>query len=99
MDTYTKNQTIIKAGEPFTSFALIAEGSVSAAFDSAEACKPFVLKKGDVIGIFEFGFKEYSFNYTALEDVKLIPYSLPNLASLPELLNAEPKASFTLTME
>jgi len=89
LDTYTKNQTIIEAGEPFTSFALIAEGSVSAAFDSAEACKPFVLKKGDVIGIFEFGFKEYSFNYTALEDVKLIPYPLPNLASLPQLLNAK----------
>ena len=89
MNKYTKNQTIIQAGEPFASFFVIAEGSVSAVYDSTPASRPFLMKKGDIIGIFEFGFTEYSFTYTALEDTHVIPYSLTDLKELPALLSAQ----------
>ena len=89
MNKYTKNQAIIQAGEPFTSFFVIAEGSVSAVYDSSPTSRPFLLKKGDVIGIFEFGFMEYSFTYTALEDTHVIPYPVRELKALPALLNTQ----------
>ena len=66
MTSYTRNQTIIQAGTPFTCFQIITEGSVAAIYDSTENPKAFTLKKGDVIGIFDFGFKEYSFTYKAI---------------------------------
>ena len=67
MPNYTQNQTIIQSGEPFVCFFVITEGSVSAVYDSSENSKPFILKKGDIIGIFDFGFKEHSFTYKSLE--------------------------------
>lgn len=83
MTSYTANQTIVQAGVPFTSFHIITEGSVLASYDSAIS---FTLKKGDVIGIFEFGLKEYSFTYKALENTNIITYSLTNLSNLTKLL-------------
>ena len=44
MTSYTQNQTIIQAGEPFDSFHIITERSVSAIFDSSESFKSFTLK-------------------------------------------------------
>ena len=52
MNKYIKDQNIIQAGDPFLSFCIIAEGSVAASYGSSSASKPFILKKGDVIGIF-----------------------------------------------
>ena len=98
MNKYTKNQTIIQAGEPFQSFGVIAEGSVSAIYDSSPTSRPFVLKKGDIIGIFEFGFKEYSFTYTALEDTQVISYPLSDLPQLTALLNTKKDLSQFLLM-
>lgn len=89
MNKYLKNQTIIQAGEPFRSFSIIADGSVAAILDSSASSKPFILKKGDIVGIFEFGMKEYSFNYMALEDTQLISYPLAELTQLPALLNSQ----------
>ena len=54
MTSYTQNQTIIQAGDPFEDFHIITEGSVAAIYDSSESIKSFTLKKGDVIGIFDF---------------------------------------------
>ena len=87
MTSYTKNQTIIQAGTPFTCFHIITEGSVSAQFDSSDAIKAFTLKKGDVIGIFDFCFREYSFTYKALESTTVITYSLTDFSQLESLLN------------
>ena len=36
MTSYTQNQTIIQAGEPFDGFHIITEGSVSAVYDSSD---------------------------------------------------------------
>ena len=78
MTSYTKNQTIVQAGEPFVCFHIITEGSVAAVFDSTEIPKSFTLKKGDVIGIFDFGFKEYSLrkNYYGDSDAILMKLDL-----------------------
>lgn len=98
LNKYIKNQTIIQAGDPFLSFSIIAEGSVAAAYDSSQTTRFFTLKKGDIVGIFEFGFKEYSFTYTALEDTQLISYPLANLADLPGLLEKQKDLSQFLLM-
>ena len=98
MNRYTKNQTIIQSGEPFVCFYIIADGTVTATHDSSEATEAFTLKKGDVIGIFDFGYKEYSFTYTASSDVVVIPYSLTSFAHLPNLLGEEKELGHFLTL-
>ena len=86
MTSYEPNQTIIQAGTPFKSFHIITGGSVAAIYDSAETPKSFLLKKGDVIGIFDFSFKEYSFTYKALETTTILTYSLDDFSKLERLL-------------
>lgn len=98
MTSYTKNQTIIQAGEPFVCFHIITEGSVAAMYDSSENIKAFTLKKGDVIGIFDFGFKEYSFTYKALESTSVITYSLTDFSHLEKLLEEHKELSHFLVL-
>ncbi|MBR4982719.1 MAG: cyclic nucleotide-binding domain-containing protein [Lachnospiraceae bacterium] len=98
MTSYTKNQTIIQAGDRFTSFHIITEGSVAALYDSSEATKSFTLKKGDVIGIFDFSFKEYSFTYKALESTNVITYSLTDFSHLEKLLEEHKELSHFLVL-
>ena len=93
MTSYTKNQTIIQTGEPFTCFHIITEGSVAAIYDSTENPKSFTLKKGDVIGIFDFGFKEYSFTYKAMESSTVITYPLANFSDMEKLLEEHKELS------
>ena len=98
MISYTKNQTIVQAGEPFVCFHIITEGSVAAVFDSTEIPKSFTLKKGDVIGIFDFGFKEYSFTYKALESTSVITYSLTDFSQMEKLLEENKELSHFLIL-
>lgn len=98
MTSYTKNQTIIQAGTPFTCFQIITEGSVAAIYDSTENPKAFTLKKGDVIGIFDFGFKEYSFTYKAIESTNVITYSLTDFSHLGKLLEEHKELSHFLVL-
>lgn len=98
MTSYTRNQTIIQAGEPFVCFHIITEGSVAAMYDSTETTKTFTLKKGDVIGIFDFGFKEYSFTYKALESTNVITYSLTDFSQLEKLLSEQKELSHFLVL-
>lgn len=86
MISFTKDQVIIQAGKGFTGFSIITEGSVLAAYDSFGAVKPITLKKGDIIGIFDFGLKEHTFTYTALEDTTVITYSLSDFSGLEQVL-------------
>lgn len=86
MTSYSKNETIIQAGDPFSCFHIIMDGSVAAIYDSMENTKPFVLKKGDVVGIFDLSFKEYTFTYKALENTSVITYSLSDYSQLEKLL-------------
>ncbi len=89
MKNYVTNQTIVHSGEPFLCFHIITSGSVAAIYDSSETAKSFTLKKGDVIGIFDFGFKEYSFTYKALENTSTIAYSLTEFPQLGKLLDEQ----------
>lgn len=98
MTSYTKNQTIIQAGDPFVCFHIITEGSVAAIYDSSENPKSFTLKKGDVIGIFDFSFKEYSFTYKALESTSIITYSLTDFSHLEKLLEEHKELSHFLVL-
>ena len=98
MTSYTKNQTIVQAGEPFVRFHIITEGSVAAVFDSTEIPKSFTLKKGDVIGIFDFGFKEYSFTYKALESTSVITYSLTDFSQMEKVLTENKELSHFLIL-
>ena len=98
MTSYTKNQTIIQAGEPFTCFHIITEGSVAAIYDSTENPKSFTLKKGDVIGIFDFSFKEYSFTYKALESTNVITYTLTDFTHMEKLLEEHKELSHFLIL-
>lgn len=86
MTSYTANQIIVQAGVPFNSFHIITEGSVMASYDSSDSAISLTLKKGDVIGIFELGLKEYSFSYKALENTNVITYSLTDFSNLIKLL-------------
>lgn len=97
MNNYTKNQTIIQFGEPFVCFYIIADGTVTAAHESSETTETFELKKGDVIGIFDFGSKEHSFSYTAASNVTAIPYSLTDFTHLPSLFSKEKELGHFLT--
>ena len=98
MTSYTKNQTIIQAGDPFVCFHIITEGSVAAIYDSTETPKSFTLKKGDVIGIFDFGFKEYSFTYKAIENTNVITYSLTEFSHMQTLLEEHKELSHFLVL-
>ena len=98
MTSYTKNQTIIQAGDPFVCFHIITEGSVAAIYDSSENPKSFTLKKGDVIGIFDFSFKEYSFTYKALESTSIITYSLTDFTHLEKLLEEHKELTHFLVL-
>ena len=97
MNSYLKNQTIIQSGEPFVCFYIIADGTVIATHDSSENCEAFILQKGDVIGIFDLGFKEHSFSYTADSKVVAIPYTLTSYSHLASLLSKEKELGFFLS--
>ena len=98
MITYEKNETIIQSGDPFSCFHIVMEGSVAAIHDSSETQKAFILKKGDVLGIFDFGFKEYSFTYRALEHTNVITYSLSDFSQLEKLLEEHKELSHFLML-
>lgn len=98
MTSYTKNQTIMQAGDPFVCFHIITGGSVAAIYDSTENPKSFTLKKGDVIGIFDFGFKEYSFTYKALESTSVLTYSLSDFSHMEKLLEEHKELSHFLVL-
>ncbi|MBQ3105362.1 MAG: cyclic nucleotide-binding domain-containing protein [Lachnospiraceae bacterium] len=83
MLSYAKGQVILQPGEEFHQFSIIASGSVSVSYDGS---KSFLLKKGDIVGICDFGFPEYAFQYTALEDTRVIPYQFSSMQDLPGIL-------------
>lgn len=98
MTSYKSNQTIVQNGDCFDSFHIIMEGSVAATRDPSASGVSFTLKKGDVIGIFDFGFKEYSYTYTALEDTHVISYPLTDFSVLPALLEEKKDLSHFLVL-
>ena len=83
MENYAANKTIISEGTDNTIFYIIADGSVTAAVSSHD----ILLKKGDIVGIFDITSPVHSCSYTAHEDCTLVPYSFHNAEELLAILD------------
>ena len=86
MENFSAKQTIIQEGADNNIFYIIAGGSVTASVSSHE----IVLKKGDIVGIFDITSSVHTYSYTAAEDCALIPYPFSGTDSLITLLNNNP---------
>ena len=69
MENYSAKQMIIQEGADNTTFYIVANGSVTASVSGHE----IVLKKGDIVGIFDITSPVHTYSYTAAEDCALIP--------------------------
>lgn len=83
MENFKAKQTIILENTDNTIFYIIAGGSVNAGVSGHD----ILLKKGDVVGIFDITSPIHTCSYTAAEDCSLIPYSFNGTGSLITLLN------------
>ncbi len=83
MESYSAQQEIISLGSPNQTFYIIAGGSVTAHISEQKV----LLKKGDIVGIFDITSPIHTCSYTAFEDCTLIPYSFEGTNSLLNLLN------------
>ena len=86
MENYSAKQMIIQEGADNTTFYIVANGSVTASVSGHE----IVLKKGDIVGIFDITSPVHTYSYTAAEDCALIPYAFNGTESLLTLLNNNP---------
>ncbi len=86
MENFSAKQTIIQEGADNNIFYIIAGGSVTAGVSGHE----IVLKKGDIVGIFDITSTVHTYSYTAAEDCALIPYPFTGTDSLITLLNNNP---------
>lgn len=83
MDNFKTKQEIIAQGSENNIFYLIADGSVTAGVSGRE----ILLKKGDIVGIFDITSPVHTYSYTAAEDCSLIPYPFKGTNTLLTLLN------------
>lgn len=86
MENFTAKQTIIGEGADNNIFYIVAGGSVTAGVSGHE----IILKKGDIVGIFDITSPVHTYSYTAAEDCALIPYPFNGRDSLITLLNNNP---------
>ena len=86
MENFSAKQTIIQEGTDNKIFYIIAGGSVTAGVSGHE----IILKKGDIVGIFDITSPVHTYSYTAAEDCALIPYPFSGTDSLITLLNNNP---------
>lgn len=86
MENFSAKQTIIQEGADNKIFYIIAGGSVTAGVSGHE----IILKKGDIVGIFDITSPVHTYSYTAAEDCALIPYPFSGTDSLITLLNNNP---------
>jgi len=81
MPNFEANTEIITAGSPNNTLYLIAEGSVNATTGG----RKFLLKKGDIVGIFDVTLPTYQCSYISAEKCQLIPYTFQDLNMLLQL--------------
>ena len=86
MDNFEAKQVIIEEGSANNKFYIIAGGSVTAGVSGHE----IVLKKGDIVGIFDITSPIHTYSYSAAEKCALIPYAFKGTDSLIALLNNNP---------
>ena len=82
MEKYEAGRAIISLGSANKHFYIIAEGSVSAKIRGHK----ILIKKGDIVGIFDITMPVHTCEYIAIDDCTLIPYQFENTESLLALL-------------
>ena len=82
MQNFETNDTIIATGTACHTFYIIMEGSVNASAGN----RNYVLKKGDIVGVFDITLPVHLFSYTAKESCALIPYSFDTLRDFLAIL-------------
>lgn len=83
MENFEAKKEIIAEGSDNNIFYIIAGGSVTASVSGHE----IILKKGDIVGIFDITSTTHTYSYNAAEDCALIPYPFNGTESLLALLN------------
>ena len=86
---FAKGSIICSESQILDSLFLIASGSVNASFPGGN----IVLKKGDVIGLYDIGFDSHFFTYKALEPVNTLIIPLKGKASLKDSVSANPEVA------
>ena len=83
MESFEAGRSVIALGSPNKYFYIIANGSVSADIRGHKS----LLKKGDIVGIFDITMPVHTCQYNAIEDCTLIPYQFENTEALLSLLD------------
>ena len=83
MEKFEAGRSIITLGSANNYFYIIADGNVSAQIRSHQ----LMLKKGDIVGIFDITMPVHTCEYKALDDCTLIPYQFENTDSFLTLLD------------
>ncbi len=86
MENFNARYKIIQEGTDNNTFYIIAGGSVTASVSGHE----ILLKKGDIVGIFDITSPVHTYSYIAAENCALIPYTFNGTESLIALLNNNP---------
>lgn len=86
MENFSANHKIIQEGTDNNTFYIIAGGTVTASVSGHE----ILLKKGDIVGIFDITSPVHTYSYIAAENCALIPYTFNGTDSLITLLNNNP---------
>ena len=83
MQAYKAQELIIQNGSENNAFYIILDGTVHAQAGG----EIFLLKKGDIVGIFDIAASNHFCSYTANEDCSLIPYSYHNTEDFLNIIN------------
>lgn len=83
MITFCEKSVVIAQGSANNVFYIIAKGSVVASVNG----KSVLLKKGDIVGIFDITLPVHTCSYISAEEVILMPYEFTDTYSLLDILD------------
>lgn len=83
MITFNEKSIVISQGSQNNVFYIIAKGSVVASVNG----KSVLLKKGDIVGIFDITLPIHTCSYVAAEEVVLMPYEFTDTFSFLDILD------------
>lgn len=86
---FRKGAIIENEGNGVSALHIILQGSVKATFSGGE----IILKKGDVIGLYDLAFDTHSFTYTAEDTTTLLSFPIKGSSSVKDLCSANPEIS------
>lgn len=86
MEIFGPGEAIIQEGDPVNTFYIITDGTVNAVADNHS----FLLKKGDIVGIFDITAPLRFFSYHADTKAELIDYHFENTQAFLTILKEQP---------